>query len=77
MKTEELILMKSIEHEQLKNAFESMFMIVADSLMNEDNMQIDLCEDFLKAEKVYNQITGRKHVTRHVEDFVNKHYNIP
>ena len=71
------LLSASIKHEDMKAAFVSMFQIVDVVISEDENPPIELCEDYLKALKVYNQITGENHTRARIQELVNAYYNIP
>ena len=67
----------SIKHEEMKASFVSMFQIVDVVITEDENPPIELCEDYLKALKVYNQVTGENHTRARIQELVNNYYNIP
>lgn len=71
------LLDKSVKYEQMKSSFIAMFQIVDVVMTEDENPPIELCEDYLKALKVYNQVTGENHTRARIQELVNKFYNIP
>lgn len=70
-------LAKSIQYENLKASFIAMFKIVDATITEDDQPPVEMCEDYLKALKVYNHVTGENHIRTRIEQIVNQHYDIP